>query len=317
MLYLFPFGRVRFGSSIALYGSGEICEQYLSQLRASKFCHVVCILDKKIERTSINNNIVYSPVEKIRDYNFDYIVIASNKYNDEIYQSLISIGYRDDDIVEFSKDEIISFKEVNKTPKNFDWDNYYNDAEHASNVQIEKYIQPVLDKYKSNISFEKVVDFACGKGRIAEYFIGFSDLLYCVDINPESIKYCEKRFKDKRNVSCIVSDESGFNIKDDSISFIFSWDAMVHFDYRSIDIAFGEFYRVLLHGGYALIHHSNLAENKDFIASDNWIENPHCRSNIGMNDIERLAKKHGFSIVEQSTIDWEFSNLDGVTLLKK
>ena len=317
MLYLFPFGRVRFGSSIVLYGSGEICEQYLAQLGASKFCRIACVTDKKIEKTYSNNNIVYSPVSKISDYDVDYIVIASNKYNDEIYKSLISKGYHSSDIVEFDESEIIAFDEVKKTPKNFNWENYYNDAENASKVQIEKYISPVLDKYKPNISFESVVDFACGKGRIAEYFVGFSNALYCVDINAESIKYCENRFKNEQNVTCIVSSEYGFDIDTESVTFIFSWDAMVHFDYRSIDIAFGEFYRVLSHNGYALIHHSNLAENKNFKASDNWVENPHCRSNIGLNDIERLAKKHGFSIVEQSTIDWDFSNLDGVTLLKK
>ena len=317
MFYLFPFSRVPFGCSIVIYGSGEICEHYLAQLHASKFCQIACVVDRKIQQRYTHNNIIYSPVEEINDYEFDHIVIASNRFNDEICKSLISKGFDADIIVEFCTADILSGIGVNKTPENLDWDNYYNDAENASRVQIEKYIQPLLEKYKSEFEFSRVVDFACGKGRISEYFVGFSDLLYCIDINNKSIDFCKNRFSDKDNVICKLSTKNGFDVKSESISFLFSWDAMVHFDYRSIDIALSEFYRVLKKGGYVLIHHSNLAENKKINASDNWIENPHCRSNVGFGDINRLSKNHGFSIIEQFSIDWDISELDGITLIQK
>lgn len=71
------------------------------------------------------------------------------------------------------------------------------------------------------------------------------------------------------NVECRVSELESIPADNESMSFIYSWDAMVHFDYRSVDYILSEFTRILKNGGYAVIHHSNARAHDTFEADRN------------------------------------------------
>lgn len=222
--------------------------------------------------------------------------------------------------------EINHMAPLTPNPKNTEhWHMYYNLAEKVGKRDFGTYFQPVLDKHPS-ISYEKVLDFACGFGRIAEIFASFSDNITLCDINKLAIDHCKKRFADyvsKQSSSCsfefCVSDNSlTLPFDDKSFSFIYSWDAMVHFSYKWFDYYLGEFYRISRTGAYVFIHHSNLANvDSETDKSENWADNPHGRTNITAHDIARLAKMHGFRVVEQNVIDWGITNLDCITLLMR
>ena len=172
-----------------------------------------------------------------------------------------------------------------------------------------------MNKY--HFDFSNVLDFACGKGRIAELLSTFSGSLTCVDTNDEAIAYCSERFSNKDNVVCKVSEPESIPVDSGSMSFIYSWDAMVHFDYRSIDYILTEFSRVLKSGGQAVIHHSNAKGHSSFEADKNWRKNPHWRSEFNAQDMAHICQKSGFIIEEQLVIDWGVKSLDCISVIKK
>lgn len=317
MFYLFPFGRIKPGSSIAIYGCGDIGQSYLEQLSLTNYCNVIFVTDQQIISERFLESNLFIPTSRIAHYDFDNIVVASRKYKDEIYEILISIGLSVDKIIPFEPLEIKFQYNRAKSPVSFDWSNYYNNAEAAAQTQFDTYIKPILVKYASQISFCRVLDFACGKGRIAEIFRKFSQLVICTDINEDSINHCRTRFANCKNVSCIVNEHSMIPLESDSVSFVYSWDAMVHFKYKDMDYFLGEFHRVMNEGAFAFIHHSNLASLIDFDASEDWINNPHFRSNINIKDVNRLAIRHGFEVIDQIEVDWDVKGLDGITVLRK
>ncbi|MGG7153602.1 class I SAM-dependent methyltransferase, partial [Clostridium neonatale] len=195
----------------------------------------------------------------------------------------------------------------------------YKKAEKEAFYQYEKFIEPSIKKFSLLNNNSVVLDFACGKGRIAEVIRNKCRSLICCDISKEAIDSCKERFKKFENVKYIVGKENEIDFEDSSIDFIYSWDAMVHFSYKNIDRYLCEFFRIVKPGGYVFIHYSNLL-NEDFITqkSELGFENIYCRSNIGKEDVEFLAIKHGFRVQCQDIIQWgEVKNLDCITILTK
>src|SRR5690606_30315318 len=94
-----------------------------------------------------------------------------------------------------------------------------------------------------------VADIACGEGRNTRKFIeaGQSNDLWLVDINPHAIEACRRRFSEvsppPRMHYVLVDGESVGDIPDDSLSLVYSWDSMVHFDLPVIEAYFAEFAR--------------------------------------------------------------------------
>lgn len=160
-----------------------------------------------------------------------------------------------------------------------------------------------------------VLDFACGRGRIAERFADISGGLICVDISRDAIEACRRRFAKLPNVECLVSGDASLPLSSNSITFLYSWDSMVHFNRSELDEYFVEFQRVLKSGGMGLIHHSNYAA---LCANERpWQENPESRAFVSAEDVRRIAERHGLTVLKQQVIDWSLPNLDCITLVRK
>ena len=193
-----------------------------------------------------------------------------------------------------------------------DWSEYYDTAEEYAASQwpiIEPYLR---ESPKPDLSI--VLDFACGRGRIAARFADISGKLICVDMSVDAIAACRQRFAGNSNVECLVNGNGSIPVPSGSITFLYSWDAMVHFSTSELDEYFVEFKRVLKTGGMALIHHSNYAALSSVARP--WTENPESRAYVSAEDVRRIAEKCGLSIVKQQVIDWSRANLDCITVLK-
>lgn len=186
------------------------------------------------------------------------------------------------------------------------------------------YIKPFLSRHP-DIDCTRTMDFACGRGRIAELFTTAAKSIILCDVNVDAIEYCKKRFKDFRQneFAFVVTKTEGIRplalpLDASSVSFIYSWDAMVHFDYRWLDFYISEFARVLQHGGHALVHHSNLGgDDCSACKNEYWAGNPGSRALVSKNDVRFIAEKNKFVVEEQVLIDWGVQNLDCITLLKR
>jgi len=105
-----------------------------------------------------------------------------------------------------------------------------------------------------------ILEIAPGYGRITAHLLSYCEKLYGIDINQNCVDACNETFK---GLNCEFHKNDGLlfdMIPDNSIDFCFSWDSLVHVDDNVIRSYLVEIKRVLKDGGYAFLHHSNLAE---------------------------------------------------------
>ncbi len=317
LFHLFPFGKVSPGQRIAIYGGGEIGESYRDQVKVTGFCHLVCVTDRRYDKSFQQHGIAHVPVTQLTEQQVDVIVIASEKFSDDICATLASMPQLSAKVIPYPSKHQFGGIAAAPTPDIFNWDNYYYEAEAVAQKQFEQHIAPLLDKWEANINLKNVIDFACGHGRIAQIMAPRCGSLTCLDINADSIAFCQQRFQNYDNVNCKRNAQDALPVSSETIDFVYSWDAMVHFSFPDIKIYIKEFARVLKPGGYVLMHHANLAALAGVVVHEDWRENPHYRSKVSNQHIRTSAEEAGLRVVEQHTIAWEINDLDGITLLQK
>jgi SAM-dependent methyltransferase len=194
-----------------------------------------------------------------------------------------------------------------------DWSEYYEFAE-ADAVSHWLLIQAFIGEEPSP-DLTAVLDFACGRGRIAERFVAIAATLICCDSSGEAIAYCGQRFANSPNVSCVVNDGPSIPAPDESMTFVYSWDSMVHFNMAELRAYIREFKRILKPGGTAFIHHSNYGSLGGPPGA--WNENPGCRAYVSASDVRMICDQYGLPIVRQKVIDWSEPSMDCLTMFRK
>jgi len=198
-------------------------------------------------------------------------------------------------------------------PRHADWSEYYESAEAETEPEW-RIIQAFIGEEPSP-DLTAVLDFACGRGRIAERFAAIAGTLICSDINPEAIACCQRRFANSSIVSCVVNDGLSIPVPDESLTFVYSWDSMVHFNAAELRMYFIEFKRILKPGGTAFIHHSNWGSLGGPARA--WNENPGCRACVSASDVRMICDQYGLPIVRQRVIDWSEPCMDCLTMFRK
>jgi ubiquinone/menaquinone biosynthesis C-methylase UbiE len=153
--------------------------------------------------------------------------------------------------------------------------------------------------------FTTTVEVGPGGGRNSQRLKDVASTLYLVDLNEYALARCRARFQ---------SDESGCDIRyvktdgislpgipDSSVSFVYSWDSMVHCDRSVMARYMREFARVMKPGATGFVHHSNYAARDKVLSID---DAPHFRSNMSKADFARQAAQHGLVVTRQDLLDW-------------
>jgi ubiquinone/menaquinone biosynthesis C-methylase UbiE len=193
-----------------------------------------------------------------------------------------------------------------------DWSEYYDTAEADVGWQW-RIIEPFLSESpKPDLSV--VLDFACGRGRIAERFADISGKLICIDMAADAVEQCRQRFARRLNVECLVNGNGSIPVPSGSITFLYSWDAMVHFSVTELAEYFAEFKRVLKLDGMGLIHHSNYAALSSVARP--WPQNPGSRAYVSAEDVRHICEQCGLVLIKQQVMDWSQANLDCITVLR-
>lgn len=68
-VYLFPFEKIRQGTDVVIYGNGNVGKSYLKQIKMTKYCNIVAVVDKR------GGEGVLEPRE-CKNLRYDYIVVA-------------------------------------------------------------------------------------------------------------------------------------------------------------------------------------------------------------------------------------------------
>lgn len=193
-----------------------------------------------------------------------------------------------------------------------DWKqhSYYDEAEQAIDHQWNELVWPFIKGY----DFSCVIDLAAGHGRNSKKLKDIAQKIYIVDINGENIEFCRKRFASDERFHFIQNDGFALNgIRDEEITFIYCFDAMVHFDSDIIRAYLCEFRRVLKPGGYGFCHHSNYTKNP----GGNFRNTTHWRNFMSKQLFAHYCAKEGLEVVKSKIIDWGEPELDCLTLFKK
>lgn len=317
---LFPFDKVKKGSNIIIYAAGDVGKLYLKQIEATNYCNIICFVDADADNIKMVGEYNCITIDKLQAESADYFLIAKRVKSSiaSIYQSLIDYKIEKEKIICIESKYIIDYYEDKKIiPENANWKAYYTEAEKDAASQYAAYLHPLFQTYLPDSLESSAMDFACGEGRMTNLARESFKKITCCDIEGNALEYCKKRFINDGNILFAASLADGIAEKAGSYQAIYSWDAMVHFAYDSVDFYLGEFYRLLQKGGIAIIRHSNLKNSSCKDIKEEWTENPGWRSNFSKEDMLKLALKREFEVLEQKVINWELEDMDCITILRK
>lgn len=171
-------------------------------------------------------------------------------------------------------------------------------------------------KFFNKLNLENTLEIACGAGRHSEQIIQKCGHLWLLDTSEAALEIANKRLKPNENFS-VLFHPSGFGIPEDvpgeSLTAIFSYDAMVHFEYDCIISYIQDSYRKLKSGGMCLFHHSNYDKNPGGTIH----ENPSWRNFMSQGLFIHIAKRAGFKLIQSEVFAWTEKDTDCLTLLQK
>ncbi|MCC1482863.1 class I SAM-dependent methyltransferase [Roseibaca sp. Y0-43] len=193
---------------------------------------------------------------------------------------------------------------------------YYDAAEKYAQGQWNNLIQPFLSSVE--IDYSTTLELAVGHGRMTAILLEHAKRVIGVDVLEENIAYCALRFADVDHLELIRNDGVTLDgVASGSVSFVFCFDSMIHFDSDVVRAYLKEFARVLRPGGHAFLHHSNLTRNP----GGDFQRNVHARNFMSIPMFSHYAQKEGLQVLKQKAIDWGPKDkrvvaLDGLALLQ-
>jgi ubiquinone/menaquinone biosynthesis C-methylase UbiE len=167
-----------------------------------------------------------------------------------------------------------------------------------------------------DIDFSISVDLAAGHGRNSTMLLDYAKILHIVDINRSNVEYCRRRFRGDARVHCHWTNGVDLScLRRSSVTFVYCFDAMVHFDSDVVRAYLAEFARIVRPAGQVFCHHSNYTRNPtgDFHEHIGW------RNFMSKELFAHYASKEGLIVERQLPIDWgrDGTFFDCFSLLKR
>lgn len=185
-------------------------------------------------------------------------------------------------------------------------------------MQWNDIIYPLIE----GLDFTAALDLACGHGRNSEFLRKLTKELHLVDINRSCIDACRERFSDEKDGTRFyyhVTDGNHVSmIAPDSLTLVYSWDPMVHFDKLIVRDYIADIARVLKSGGSAFLHHSNYGA----VSPDSsWTSNPGTRSDMSADLMKEFAAGSGLTVISRHiqvrAEGWGMDGPDCASILRK
>ena len=117
----------------------------------------------------------------------------------------------------------------------------------------------VLPRIRDFIPAPTILEIAPGHGRFTQFLKNYCERLAIVDLSPECISSCRRRFASETHISYYTNDGRRLDmIPDNSVDFAFSFDSLVHVEADVLEAYATELARKLRPEGIGFIHHSNI-----------------------------------------------------------
>lgn len=203
---------------------------------------------------------------------------------------------------------------------------YFELAEKDFHRHLEKFIKPNLPK---SANFDVTLEIAGGHGRNTNFLKEFAKKVITIDINIQNVRFMQERFVNDENV--VVYLTNGVKLPPEvhhGVTFLYSWDAMVHFDKEIIYSYLEDAGRVMVQGAYGFLHHSIVPEcpktmQNGFCSQPNRIgsdpNNPHQRNSLSPQEFVAMATRAGFDVISQTPIVWDenLGQTDCISIIQK
>jgi len=192
---------------------------------------------------------------------------------------------------------------------------YFAFAERFMDQSWQELIWPIIQ----GCDFHRVVDLAAGHGRNGVKLREVADHVVVVDINEECLEACRRRFAGDPRFTFLRTDGVSLaGIADASVTLVYSFDSMVHFEREVVREYLAETRRVLVPGGHGFFHHSNYTGN----GGGDFRQSPHWRNHMSRELFGEHAQAVGLEVVQSRVIDWgppsDFHRaLDCVSLVRR
>jgi ubiquinone/menaquinone biosynthesis C-methylase UbiE len=189
---------------------------------------------------------------------------------------------------------------------------YYDSVEDKLGLfwQEERVFRSEFDKLNLD-----VLEIACGKGRHSAQIADKCGKLLLTDTSTDAIAFTKERFKHHDNVETFIIEdgESLPFIADESVTGVFSYDSMVHFEPVTIAAYLNEIRRILVPGGKAVLHHSNFSEmpDKPFDKSPGW------RNYMTSDLFRHFVHRAGLQLETHFIFNWSAPNSDALSLVSR
>jgi SAM-dependent methyltransferase len=95
-----------------------------------------------------------------------------------------------------------------------------------------------------------VADLGCGPGHVTAYLNSLGVKAFGVDLSPKAVEIARRRYPELRFE---VGSMTGLSVPDGSLAGVLSWWSIQHLPPGELPVVFGEFFRVLVDGGYVLV----------------------------------------------------------------
>lgn len=219
----------------------------------------------------------------------------------------IDVFHNFDDVVEANRTYIANY--------HIDcMEDYFNKAESENSIKTFWDKNSPFYIFFKQLDLSRVLELACGHGRHVPHYINKAGEVFLVDILEKNIDFCKERFSQYSKVKYYVNNGYDLSmIEDNSITSLFTYDAMVHFELIDIFDYLKETRRILVPGGKALFHHSN--NTSDYRVS--FLTGKGGRNYMSRDIFAYLVFRSGLNIISQKVIDWGEPELDCITLVEK
>jgi ubiquinone/menaquinone biosynthesis C-methylase UbiE len=172
---------------------------------------------------------------------------------------------------------------------------YYDDAELHMEQQWSTVVWPII----KDSDFSTILELAPGHGRNTAKLLDHAQKIFAVDINQTNVDVLSQRFKDNAKVSPIRNTGADLRMIDGaSITFVYCFDAMVHFDSDIVRAYIREFRRVMKPGARGFIHYSANDKNP----TGDVHEHPGWRNFMSRALFEHWLAKEGFRVLTSAYI---------------
>lgn len=163
------------------------------------------------------------------------------------------------------------------------------------------------------IDYTTTLEMACGHGRNTIKLATLAENLILVDVNPDNIEFCKNRFRDKPWQFLLNNGFDLREINDDNVTFIYCFEAAVHFDLEIMLSYIKEFRRVLAPSGVGFVHHSNVSSNP----GADFRSHPHWRNFMSKGIFAHLCIHNGLEMISQHILDWGGPEADCFSVFRK